>query len=124
MKLYDPNRPKIYHKPAFLPDGQCVIPQIHLRPLDANQIEFALMLPLEDNRFSGKYFSIRTFYDQIQDLIQQFTDDPELFVETYFSNDPSGMRPGINPKAAKNSKSEPPKSKISAAQDDVDLLEE
>jgi|SRR5580765_1359815 len=96
MKLYDPERPKIYHKPAFLP-GHVTIPRFYVWPCQNGTIELQMMLPLEDNRFSGKYFTIYSSYEQLAQTLEEFSNDPELFVQKYFSKDPTGILPGLNP---------------------------
>jgi hypothetical protein len=59
------------------------------------------MLPLGDNRFSGMFFNTYCSLDEIQGVISQFTDDPEHFVEKYFSKNPAGFIPGVGSNAPK-----------------------
>ncbi len=94
MQLYDPNRPKIFHRPAFLP-GRYPIPRLQLWPLENGLIEIAMLLPLQDERFAGKYFSRTVHLHELPDIISLFWHDPELFLKKHFSNDPNGFRPDI-----------------------------
>src|SRR6266481_2260223 len=98
MNLYDPNRPKIFHKPAFLP-GQYPIPHLQLWPLPNGKVEISLMLPLKDERFAGKYFRLEINLNQLPTLVQNFIHDPEEFINEHFgsnrTNSPNFLLPAI-----------------------------
>lgn len=86
MNLHDPLRPKILHRPAFL-SGWYVIPRLQLWPKENGKIELSLMLPIQDQRFSGKWYSITVREDEISDMVLSYGEDPEAFVLLYFSLD-------------------------------------
>lgn len=86
MKLHDPQRPKISHRPAFI-SGWHVIPQLQLWPRESGNIELSLMLPVADQRFAGKWYTIVVCPKDLPDLVNAFDYDPEKFVLENFSLD-------------------------------------
>lgn len=95
MKLHDPQRPTINHRPAFLP-GNVVIPHLMIWPLPNGLVELSMMLPLKgDHRFTGKYFRLEIKPETLPSAIDLFTSDPEQFVSDCFMADPNGFVPNI-----------------------------
>ncbi|SRR6266404_4255446 len=86
MNLHDPNRPRILHRPAFS-SGWHVIPRLQIWPKENGKIELSMMLPIMDQRFSGKWYSIECHSTTLHDMLKEFTQDPEEFVLSYFSLD-------------------------------------
>ncbi len=86
MNLHDPNRPRILHRPAFL-SGWHVIPRLQIWPKENGKMELSLMLPIPDQRFAGKWYSLECYSTELQDLTKEFQQDPEEFVLSYFDLD-------------------------------------
>ena len=86
MNLHDPLRPKILHRPAFL-SGWHVIPRLQIWPKENGKIELSLMLPIQDQRFAGKWYSITVRPDEIPDLVLSYDENPEAFALSYFDLD-------------------------------------
>lgn len=86
MNLHDPQRPRILHRPAFL-TGWHVIPRLQIWPKENGKIELSLMLPIQDQRFSGKWYTIECYSTELHDLIKEFQQNPEVFVLECFSLD-------------------------------------
>lgn len=83
MKLHDSSRPRILHRPAFI-TGWHVIPRLQIWPLENDLIELSMMLPIEDQRFAGKWYSTTVSSSMLHDIMKYFREDPEEFVLEYF----------------------------------------
>lgn len=84
MNLFDPLRPKLPNsRPAWL-RNHIAIPHIELVPLENNNLEISLWLPLRDETFTSvrftKIFSIPEFLE----FLTQFKLDPEKTCEENF----------------------------------------
>ncbi len=97
MNLYDPQRPTILHKPAFLP-GQFPIPLLHIWPLPDGNIELSMLLPIKEDKYMGKFFRKIITPEELHFEISSFSFDPEQFVETHFGEDPNGFIPAMSKK--------------------------
>lgn len=85
MKLHDPKRPTVGHRPCYIPLGHIVIHSLQIWPLLSGQIEIRLMLPVKHN--ISKFFRYETTADELPSLVQQFADDPETFIKQLFMFD-------------------------------------
>jgi hypothetical protein len=83
VNLHDPLRPTILHRPAFI-SGWHVIPRLQIWPKEDGKLELSLMLPILDQRFAGKWYTIECLPTELHDLIKEFKQDPEGFVLLYF----------------------------------------
>lgn len=85
MNIHDPDRPQIFYRPAFL-GGQTPIHRLQVWPLEGDQVQLALMLPDQDERFHS--FKEKTAnLNDLQDLVRQFRDDPEGFILEHFGQE-------------------------------------
>jgi hypothetical protein len=100
MNLHDPQRPKISHRPAFTTGWQ-IIPRLQLWPLENDEVELSLMLPVQDQRFAGKWYNITVNQYEVPDLLKEFRNSPEEFVRLYFGLDINNLK--SEPKASKAS---------------------
>jgi hypothetical protein len=91
MNLHDPSRPKISHRPAFT-SGWHVIPRLQIWPKSDMEVEISLMLPIADQRFSGKWYTETINSVALQEYVEDFYNDPEKFVLDVFNLDISKLK--------------------------------
>jgi hypothetical protein len=95
MNLYDPNRPTIAHKRAFV-GGMLPIPHIEIWPLEDLFYELSIMLPIrESSGFMAKRFSVKFIGVGLLNWLDQFKNNPEkTIMDTWGQN--NNFKPYLN----------------------------
>ena len=88
MNLFDPTRPQLPNsRPAWL-RNHIAISHFEIFPLPNNKIELSIWLPIRETSFSSKRFSIKIDLSQLNQILLDFTNDPEKTCEELFSSNP------------------------------------
>ena len=106
MHLFDPKR-------NFLPNGHktwlrsdVALKNPTIKPLENKNYELSMFLPVREEIFTSKEFKIEVSPDQLLILLEEFTNDPENFVEKYFTSEDENLSPEVRRRAKQKEPSE------------------
>lgn len=95
MNLYDENRPKLPNGRRCWQRNHIYIPDLNIFPLESGDVEISIFLPLKEENFISKRFSIILDPQYLPSFLKNFTNDPEEICEFYFKHPDPQLMPEL-----------------------------